>query len=103
MACHYNRATAFFISLGFLLNCAIHSFAQYQPKFQRLGTEDGLSENVVYAIHQDHHGYLWIGTWDGLNRYDGYTFKKFFHDPLDSLSLSGNTINCIYEDPQQQL
>jgi len=95
MAQHTNCTTAVFIYCVSLFISVTECGAQYQSKFQRLGTEDGLSENVAYAIQQDHEGYLWVGTWDGLNRYDGYSFKKFFHDPLDSFSLPGNTINCI--------
>jgi ligand-binding sensor domain-containing protein len=44
---------------------------------------------MVYAIYQDSKGYLWIGTHDGLNRYDGYEFKKFRHDPANKNSLLG--------------
>ena len=100
---HKHCLLALFFFSAFFIGSRQEINAQYQPAFERLSTEDGLSENVIYAIHQDAKGYLWVGTWDGLNRYDGYTFKKFFHNPLDSLTLPGNTIHCIYEDPTGML
>ena len=42
-----------------------------------IGIEHGLSNNAVTSIYQDHNGFMWFGTYDGLNRYDGYTFKIF--------------------------
>ncbi len=53
---------------------------------------DGLSNNRVNRILQDKQGYLWIATENGLNKFDGYKFIKFFHDNTDSLSLAGNTV-----------
>jgi ligand-binding sensor domain-containing protein/serine phosphatase RsbU (regulator of sigma subunit) len=58
---------------------------------------DGLSQSTVKAILQDSRGYLWIGTEDGLNRYDGYEFIGYSHQPNDSNSLSNNYINAICE------
>ena len=67
-------------------------------RFQNYSVEDGLSNNGIRAIYQDHYGYLWIGTEEGLNKYDGYEFTKFYHHAEDSTSLSSNTINDIKED-----
>lgn len=50
-------------------------------------------------MFQDSQGFLWIGTADGLNKFDGYRFAKFNSTPIDSFSLSGNDISCIYENP----
>ena len=69
-------------------------------KIQRFTTENGLSSNVVYPIIQDSKGYLWIGTNDGLNRYDGYGFKIFRNIAGDSASLIANTVSNICEDSQ---
>ncbi len=66
--------------------------------FRHLTTEDGLSEGVVYCIIQDHKGFMWFGTHDGVNRYDGYTCKVFKHDPYDSTSLSNNQVTALFED-----
>lgn len=67
-------------------------------RFEHLTSEDGLSQNAGLDIFQDSRGYLWIGTQDGLNRYDGYTFKVYKHDPDDSTSISHNSILTIAED-----
>lgn len=74
------------------------NFSQNNFRFEHFTTEQGLSENYIYTIIQDSKGFLWIGTHDGLNRYDGYRFKKFKHNPADSNSLPNNTINSICED-----
>lgn len=65
---------------------------------KNLSLEDGLSQSSVLCILQDHQGFMWFGTEDGLNRYDGYKFTVFRHDPMDSLSISDNHINCLFED-----
>src|SRR5690349_9243107 len=57
-------------------------------QFEHLTIEDGLSQNAGLAIFQDSRGYLWVGTQDGLNRYDGYTFEVFKHDTEDPQSIS---------------
>jgi len=75
------------------LNVAPGSIVQ----FEHLTIEDGLSQNAGLAIFQDRQGYLWIGTQDGLNRYDGFTFKVFKHDPENSNSISHNSILAIIE------
>src|SRR5574339_416633 len=67
-------------------------------RFEHLSIEDGLSQNAGLTIFQDSRGYLWIGTQDGLNRYDGYGFKIFKHDPDDPTSLSHNSILAVAED-----
>lgn len=67
-------------------------------RFGRLTTADGLSNNRVYSILQDRYGFLWFGTDDGLNRYDGYEFRVYRKDPSDSTSISDNSIRSIIED-----
>ena len=61
-------------------------------KFSKLTIEDGLSFHVITAIVQDQQGFLWIGTLDGLNKYDGYTMTRFYHQPGDPNSLSGHIV-----------
>src|SRR6185436_5639184 len=65
--------------------------------FRNLNAGNGLSHNKVNCILQDQRGFMWIGTEDGLNRYDGRRFQTFRHDP-DTISVSGNIIKDILED-----
>ncbi|MBL7795064.1 MAG: hypothetical protein JNJ90_01040, partial [Saprospiraceae bacterium] len=67
-------------------------------RVQAITVADGLSQGFVSCLFQDSRGFVWIGTFNGLNRYDGYQIKRF--DPNNSLpwSLKGNYINCITED-----
>ena len=67
-------------------------------RFARLGVEQGLSSNSVYGILQDSRGFMWFGTDDGLNRYDGYHFTVYRHAALDSQSISRNNVPHIFED-----
>ena len=71
--------------------------------FQHLSIEDGLSQGMVNAIVQDRYGFMWFGTKDGLNRYDGYTFTVFRQDPEDSTTLRNNYIHALFEDAQGRL
>lgn len=72
-------------------------------KFQRVTVEAGLSQCTVIPIFQDRRGFMWFGTADGLNRYDGYGFKYYKHDPGNSNSLSHSNITAIAEDRQGML
>ncbi|MEO0625863.1 MAG: two-component regulator propeller domain-containing protein, partial [Bacteroidota bacterium] len=75
-----------------------------QPiEFERISNELGLSQNLISAIVQDQQGYLWVGTKDGLNRFDGYSFQVFKHNPSDSTSLSDNYIKALYLDQENRL
>ena len=67
-------------------------------RFERILVEQGLSQNTVNCILQDSKGFMWFGTEDGLNRYDGYNFTVYRHSPDDPHSLSDNTIRAAYED-----
>ena len=78
-------------------------YAQYHILFNHLTDANGLSQSSVTCIFQDSKGFMWFGTQDGLNRYDGYNFKVFKNDPSDTTSLSENFIFSIYEIPSGQL
>lgn len=67
-------------------------------RFEQLSLEEGLSQSVVNAILQDSKGFLWVGTDDGLNRYDGYGFKIYKPDVMDPFSLSDRSITDMVED-----
>ncbi|MES2276116.1 MAG: two-component regulator propeller domain-containing protein [Bacteroidota bacterium] len=89
------------LALLFLIPGPIH--AAVQPFVEQLGIKDGLSNNEVRSIFQDRQGYLWFGTYDGLNRYNGYDFKIFRNRPTDSASIIHSFINAISEDKAARL
>lgn len=65
--------------------------------FNHLRVEDGLSQNTVWCILQDSHGFMWFGTKDGLNRYDGYQFRQFRHTINSTKGLCNNFIRSLFE------
>ncbi len=69
------------------------------PIIKQLSINEGISNSRITTIFQDSRGFLWVGTQDGLNRYDGYEFREYKHDPLDSATISGNFIQSIIETP----
>lgn len=71
--------------------------------FRHYQVENGLSDNMITGCVQDKHGYVWIGTRDGLNRFDGYTFKVFRHDPDEEKSIGNNWITHLTCDPAGNL
>ena len=71
--------------------------------FERISIDQGLSQNTVYSILQDRMGFLWLGTGDGLNRFDGYRFEVLRSKPADANSLSHNRIRALYEDSDGML
>ena len=68
-------------------------------RFDTLTAKQGLSNNNITCLLQDRQGFIWIGTEDGLNRYDGYSIREFPHDPDNIHSISHNHIRTIYQDP----
>ncbi|WP_457566022.1 two-component regulator propeller domain-containing protein [Caldithrix abyssi] len=71
--------------------------------FEQITTVNGLSSNTITAISQDKQGFLWIGTSDGLNRYDGYTFRLFKKISSDTTSLSSNFVTALLPDSSYYL
>ncbi|RPD39548.1 histidine kinase [Chitinophaga barathri] len=71
--------------------------------FEKLTTQNGLSHNKVNCFVQDRRGFMWIGTEDGLNRYDGHSFVVFRHEPGNPSSVSGNIITSLLEDEAEVL
>jgi ligand-binding sensor domain-containing protein/methyl-accepting chemotaxis protein len=76
----------------------VHNIFSQNYKFDHIGTDKGLSQATVNCIYQDSKGFIWFGTNDGLNCYDGYSFRIFKFNPKDSTSISGNEISAIIED-----
>lgn len=68
-------------------------------RFRHIGIKDGLSQSYPRCIMQDRNGYIWIGTEEGLNRYDGYNFKIYYHEPHNPNSISDSNIYRLHEEP----
>ncbi len=95
------RVTNLHVILGLLATATVA-----QPpdiSFKNLSTEHGLSQSTVPCMLQDRSGFLWLGTHDGLNRYDGYSFKVYRHDPQDPGSLAKGLILALVEDASGDL
>ncbi len=71
--------------------------------FRHITANDGLNHNSIIEITQDHLGFLWFASENGLQRYDGVDLKTFLHNSQDSTSLSGNVIFSVLEDDEQNL
>lgn len=98
-----------FVLLSFSLSI-FHSTSYSQKlnarsmiKFDKISVDQGLSQSSVFSICQDKKGFLWFGTLEGLNKYDGYNFTVFRANQWSEHSLSSSTIFKIYEDKQANL
>ncbi len=101
-----NSGKNFSLILLLITFLAGHSYAQEWERelfFRNISTDDGLSNPTINCIHEDRRGFIWIGTVDGLNRYDGYEFKVYQPNPLDSNSIPSDRINVLYEDSDYNL
>lgn len=74
------------------------AYAQPRCTISRFSTEDGLSDNHISAILKDREGFMWFGTWAGINRYDGHSFVTYKSSPGDRSTLKNNRIDRILED-----
>ena len=86
-----------------VLLCGICALGQKAPDHETISTAQGLSQGMIYALLQDKEGFLWIGTKEGLNRYDGYNFKVFTNDPYNRHSISSNNIRTLFEDSKGRI
>ena len=86
--------------LIFLLCNAVYSqtIQGKDLKFDRIDVQEGLSQGSVLCLYQDSFGFVWVGTRDGLNRYDGYVFEVFKHHVRQKESIGGNIVSDIKED-----
>jgi diguanylate cyclase (GGDEF)-like protein len=92
--------------LGFAVLLLVSSLGTLQAQnaappemvFKRLGGAEGLSQGAVMAVQQDSQGFMWFGTEDGLDRYDGYELKHFIHKPGDPYALPNNWVSALTRD-----
>ena len=89
---------AAFLFLGLPLRAESYPF-----QFEHFSREDGLPDGSVFAILQDHLGFLWLGTGSGLVRYDGYTMKVFLPEEDDPHSIAGRKVGALHEDSNGNL
>jgi PAS domain S-box-containing protein len=83
----------------------VDTWAVEEPpaRFKRLGVEEGLSSNWILAILRDRHGFLWVGTQDGLNRYDGREFVTYRPSPIDPHTIPFSVAGVLFEDSRGRL
>ncbi|MBR6829552.1 MAG: response regulator [Paludibacteraceae bacterium] len=86
-----------------LLACMANLSAKEHYVIQHYSIKDGMSQNTVMAIMQDKQGFMWFGTWDGLNRFDGYVFETFKAMNNGVEAHVNNRVDLIYEDEAEQI
>ncbi len=87
----------------FLFTCIGSATAQQEYLFSHLGTHDGLGSNDVVAVQQDKKGFIWIGTFNGLQRYDGSRLLTFRHKADDTTSIPVNSVMAMQMDRKERL
>ena len=87
--------------LGWVYNTGLRAEEHYLVSHYSI--ENGMSQNTVMSILQDKQGYMWFGTWDGLNRFDGYNFQTFKAMEDGEEAKVNNRVDIIYEDEEEQL
>jgi len=91
------KSIRLFFTLIFSIITIQNVYSQ-QLNFSHFSSEKGLSQSVINCIYQDKKGFIWIGTQNGLNKFDGYRFENFVNNPSDNNSISSNWIYAITED-----
>src|SRR4029077_18314531 len=102
---HINRILLkpIFTAIGLLLGISAMAQEPLQYSFTHYGTSTGLMTNQVNTIAQDRQGFIWVGTTDGLQRYDGIRFKSFQHHENDSASLPSEPVWQLLVDKKNNL
>ena len=77
---------------------SILELSESNYQFVRIGVDRGLSQPTINDIVQDQQGFLWVATQEGLNRYNGYEFKTYFHEPQDPSSLNHDYVWSLFVD-----
>ena len=105
--CKFLSILIFFLSATEASSWCQNGMQPFSPedhfRFRQITVDNGLSQNMITSLCQDRKGYIWIGTRDGLNLFDGNHFTVFKYEPSDSFPLLENYITAIYEDPGEHL
>ena len=103
---YYRRYTKGLLPIVLLLCIIAYSAVTMEANAQlnadrliQYSEKDGLPAAEVYAVMPDHDGYIWTGTINGLSRFDGYEFKRYYYNPNDSTSVKGSLIWSLFEQP----
>jgi signal transduction histidine kinase/ligand-binding sensor domain-containing protein len=102
----YRQTKIFFLILVLVFSIETRSQAivsHNDLSFDIFTQENGLPNNLIQCIYQDSKGWIWIGTSQGLSRFDGYSFVNFLPDPEDTTSIKGNLVRVIKEDSRGNL
>ncbi len=92
----------FFAILFFCSSSFSQTAAQYI--FTRYSQADGLGSGFIHQITEDNKGFIWLPAEEGLSRFDGYSFKTYYHDPADSTSLPNNVVSsCVFDEHQNMI
>jgi signal transduction histidine kinase/ligand-binding sensor domain-containing protein len=92
-----------FYRILFVVLLTFISVNAQEERFNHLTVNEGLSHNSATCILQDYQGFIWIGTYGGLNRYDGKKIKQYMNDLNDSKTLSTNSVKVLFEDSKKNL
>ncbi len=91
------------LTAALLLASQLFSFAGSRANVKSLSVDDGLSQSMVYCICQDSRGFMWFGTQDGLNRYDGHSFKVYRAGASDAGAVSGDRYFCSFRNDDSRI
>ncbi len=98
------RFSVSYILIIFFIIFSIFASDFEELEFEHLTQKQGLSDDRLFSILKDNKGFMWFGTQNGLNRYDGYNFVEYKYDQTDSNSISGNTIySILFKDSKEYL
>lgn len=91
------------VFVSFFICSKIFAAGPREGLWETLTTSDGLSQGMIYDLIQDDKGFFWVGTKDGLNRYDGYSFDTYLYDRANPYSISGNTVTSLFLDSKKRI
>ncbi|HEY4128697.1 MAG TPA: two-component regulator propeller domain-containing protein, partial [Gammaproteobacteria bacterium] len=92
-----------FVALLLIVACLLPRIVRAEARFRDMTKESGLVTGTVFQVIQDRQGYIWLATSNGLERYDGYSFKVFKHKPDDPSSIASDFVKALYEDSAGRL